>query len=305
MDETLSLNFTVIAEGGTFGDGTPVFGQVAFDPAAAPLRIDAATGEAVYALRDPDAALWIGGVPYDFASYELRVGDNLNFGGVFIVDRLLFTTTAFGPDATAEIEVGAASFTRTTFVGTDLPDGPLGPFDVSNDFGTSLAVGGESPEAPSPDLVRLEILPEGLALAEDIGTGIDAAGAQTVVLLYEAALNRDGNVDVLGVNFWIDRVEEGASFLQLAEAFLTSPEFDAAFGPEAELTDLELVEQLYRNVLDREGDADGIAFWTGRLAEGLGRDAVLLAFAESQENRDGSPEVADLTEVGPGVWDFV
>lgn len=40
---------------------------------------------------------------------------------------------------------------------------------------------------------------------------------------------------------------------------------------------------IYLNVLDRTGDAAGVAYWTGLLNTGTTRGTVLLGFANSYE----------------------
>lgn len=136
--------------------------------------------------------------------------------------------------------------------------------------------------------------------------------AKTVAYLYEAGLNRDGNIDLPGLNFWIDRREDGLSEQQLSRAFLESAEFESAFGDAFDqsspdyLSNRELVEQLYRNVLNREGEAAGADFWTVRVSDpAFTRSDLLLAFAGSPENVAGSPIVETLFEVAPGDWEFL
>lgn len=147
---------------------------------------------------------------------------------------------------------------------------------------------------------------DGSLVGGGFGAGLAAEEARTVAYLYEAGLDRNGEIDAPGLNFWIDRREAGLTERGLAQAFLNSPEFEAAIGAPESLTDRALVEQLYRNVLDREGEAGGIAFWEGQLARSVvSRADLLLAFAESPENVEGSPQVLDLAEVGPGQWDFL
>ncbi len=124
--------------------------------------------------------------------------------------------------------------------------------------------------------------------------------------LYEAGLDRNGNIDLPGLNYWIDLREAGFAEKDLAWAFLSSNEFEAAFGAPETLSDRGLVEQLYWNVLDRQGEAAGVDFWEGVLGQpGYDRADLLLAFALSPENVAGSPFVEDLAEVAPGVWDFL
>ncbi|MEO0823712.1 MAG: DUF4214 domain-containing protein [Pseudomonadota bacterium] len=138
-----------------------------------------------------------------------------------------------------------------------------------------------------------------------VTSGLPYQSVQEVALLYEAGLNRDGNVDLPGLNFWIDAREGGVSEKQVAQAFLDSGEFEAAFGAPATLSDPELVEQLYRNVLNREGEQGGIDFWVSVVGQpNFGRDDLLLAFAESPENLTGSAFVETLEEIAPGEWAF-
>ena len=129
--------------------------------------------------------------------------------------------------------------------------------------------------------------------------------AGTVGYLYETALDRDGEIDLAGLNFWIDAREQGVSERDLAAAFLASDEFVGAYGPADSYDAAGLVALLYLNVLDRPGEAEGVAFWTG-IAEqpGFGSDALLLAFATSPENVGQSPQIATLAETEPGIWDF-
>jgi len=62
--------------------------------------------------------------------------------------------------------------------------------------------------------------------------------------------------------------------------FVTSAEFQQTFGA---LDNQGFVEQLFRNVLDREGDAGGIAAFTASLDSGRERASVVTEFANSAE----------------------
>ena len=73
----------------------------------------------------------------------------------------------------------------------------------------------------------------------------------------------------------------GATLARISEQFARSGEFTRRYGS---LTNRQFVEQIYRNVLGREGDPDGIAFWTKRLDDRrMTRGAVMLNFSESNE----------------------
>jgi len=64
------------------------------------------------------------------------------------------------------------------------------------------------------------------------------------------------------------------------DEFVTSAEFQNTYGT---LSNQEFVEQLYRNVLDREGDTDGIAAFTASIDGGASRASVVTEFANSAE----------------------
>lgn len=117
--------------------------------------------------------------------------------------------------------------------------------------------------------------------------------AAQVVRLYQAILGRDP--DQAGLNFWIERFQQGALFTDLASDFLDTPEADARFGG---LDDAGFVDRLYENVLGRPGEQDGRAFWIEQLQQGANREDVLIAFSESDENREGTQD-----EVDAGIWD--
>ncbi len=140
----------------------------------------------------------------------------------------------------------------------------------------------------------------------ETGMGLSGAEVREVALLYEAGLDRDGNIDKAGLNFWIDQREAGLSMTDMAFFFLESAEFVDKFGPVEALSGEDYIDLLYDNVLDREGDAAGIAFWNEIAARpGVDRAQILLSFAVSVENGEGSQFLTGLTEITPGLWDFV
>mgnify|MGYP006286755455 FL=1 len=128
--------------------------------------------------------------------------------------------------------------------------------------------------------------------------------AEKILLLYEAGLNRDGSVADSGLNFWIDGLESGTSMQGIARAFLDSDEFENAFGAPDSLSDRGLVVQLYTNVLDRAPEKPGEDFWTDRVGQDdFTREDLLIAFADSSENRDNSRSLLNsLNKVMPGEW---
>ncbi len=188
-----------------------------------------------------------------------------------LVDPLGYTPLSFDPDTNQVIRAGPYAD------GAELDWGEIDAFEFLGRIGDALL--------PGEDAAR-------------------KARVETIARLYEAGLDRDGEIDEGGLNFWIDAAGRGLSNADIAGAFLESPEFTAAFGRVDGLSDGELVERLYQNVLDRDGEAEGVAFWTGALAEGFSRENLLLAFADSSENREASAFVEELAETDPGIWEF-
>jgi hypothetical protein len=118
--------------------------------------------------------------------------------------------------------------------------------------------------------------------------------AAVVYRMYGAAFDR--TPDALGFEGWVSALERGASAETIGAAFAGSPEFGQAYGA---LSNRGFVEQLYRNVLDREGDDAGVADWTGRLDAGaLTRGGVLVGFSESPEHVERL-----RAPVQAGLWD--
>jgi len=145
----------------------------------------------------------------------------------------------------------------------------------------------------------------GSKIGRAVDQPLDRDAAATVALTYEAILDRNGEIDREGLNFWATQRSLGLTEKEMARLFLQSGEFESRFGPVDELGDRELVEILYESVLDRKGEKDGADFWTRQLENGFGRDELALAFAKSGENRENAPFVDALEEVLPGVWDIV
>lgn len=113
------------------------------------------------------------------------------------------------------------------------------------------------------------------ALVFDIGD----ASAPAAYRLYGGAFDR--TPDEGGLVFWTDYLDKGGTLFQAAAGFVASPEFTALYG--ANLSDADFVDQLYLNVLGREGEAAGVGFWNGYLADGGDRAAALVDFTQLPE----------------------
>lgn len=299
QDGHLTLVFAGFVEDAAF-DGEAVFyGHVRYDPSAPRTGTDPEGGAALYAFADPDARLVIGGAEYDAPSFEIRVGNNEPVGGVFLVDRVTVLLRSEDPAAPFELDVGYGNLTLSTLTSDALPTA-LPEFGAENAFGTSFFVPAVAPE-PVRAVTSNFVIAEG-----QVGAGLSESGARFVAYLYEAAFDRNGEIDAPGLNFWIDRVEGGLSQTELADAFLAAPEFTESFGAIDTLSEADLIDRLYLNVLGRSPDGDGQAFW--RMAAerpGVGKAELLIAFATGPENRAGSPFVEGLVELAPGEWEFI
>ncbi|MCR9126268.1 MAG: DUF4214 domain-containing protein [Rhodobacteraceae bacterium] len=100
-----------------------------------------------------------------------------------------------------------------------------------------------------------------------------------VFRLYQATLDRAP--DAAGHMEWSAQIYRGAlSGSDAAAGFVGSPEFQNVYGA---LDNAAFVELLYRNVLNRAPDADGLAAWTALLGGGMSRADVVLGFSDSPE----------------------
>lgn len=98
--------------------------------------------------------------------------------------------------------------------------------------------------------------------------------------LYRAVFLRGPDPD--GHCYWWEARAGGVELAEVAEVFVGSAEFQNRYGA---LDDRGFVDQLYRNVLGRPADPDGLAYWVGQLAAGATRGQVVLGFSESTEFR--------------------
>ena len=122
---------------------------------------------------------------------------------------------------------------------------------------------------------------ERIEFADHTGLALDVNGAAgQLYRVYEAMLNRAP--DPVGLGFWLNALDHGAPLLSVSSDFITSDEFKFLYGANA--SNQTFVTALYRNVLHREPDASGMAYWLSSLDHGGPRADVLLGFSESAEN---------------------
>jgi hypothetical protein len=144
-----------------------------------------------------------------------------------------------------------------------------------------------------------------IALCSTFGTHLSHAASEdevkSLARLYSAAFDR--NPDIGGLNFWVDTFDNGRSIREIAVRFNRSPEFIETYGV---LSNRAYVEQLYRNVLGREGEEDGIAFFTTGLNVGsTNLSSVLANFASSPENKTKTGTLFNtVSQRADGDWGF-
>ncbi|MCB0962425.1 MAG: fibronectin type III domain-containing protein [Acidimicrobiales bacterium] len=96
--------------------------------------------------------------------------------------------------------------------------------------------------------------------------------------LYWAYFRRIPDHD--GLQYWTRRRRDGTTLIRISASFAGSSEFQRIYGS---LDHGEFVDLVYRNVLGRDPDPGGRAFWIGRLQRGTSRGQVMINFSESSE----------------------
>ena len=125
------------------------------------------------------------------------------------------------------------------------------------------------------------------AIADIKGTFDQVTGLNTdsgeMFRLYNAAFARFPDAD--GLEYWINQFSSGRNTRRVvAQSFLASEEFTEKYGNS--VSDETYVNNLYKNVLGRDADTEGLNYWVGNLSNGIEtRYEALLGFAESTENK--------------------
>jgi hypothetical protein len=192
-----------------------------------------------------------------------RMFSEIGNGGLLFQDIARMSQTHTGSDA----------------IDTYLFSGSRNDFRVEFDSGSSIGVSNASSRS-TPDVLfnieRIQLNDGYLAFDTDGNAG-------QMYRLYQAAFDRDP--DVAGLGHWIDTFDKGLFDLKgVAQEFLISEEFKSRFGTEETLDDDGFLTLLYNNVLDRDPDQAGFAFWSDQQDNGLSRADILQYFSESEEN---------------------
>jgi hypothetical protein len=95
--------------------------------------------------------------------------------------------------------------------------------------------------------------------------------------VYQKYLGR--TPDAGGLAFWIQRMFDGLTDEQLEANLIASPEYFQRAGG----ANRSWVDAMYQDLLGRQPDSAGEAFWVGQLQLGMSRHSVALGFAASRE----------------------
>jgi len=158
-------------------------------------------------------------------------------------------------------------------LGTDWVDGGTGDDTLEGGSGNDTLVGGTGRDRLSGSDG------DDVLWAADVQAALPRAQADQVFRLYQATLDRAP--EFAGYTSWIDALTVDArDLLDVASGFVDSREFQQTYGP---LDDTVFVTQLYRNVLNRDPDAAGLAGWVGAKETGAARAQVVTGFVDSPE----------------------
>ncbi|MBP6597953.1 MAG: trypsin-like serine protease [Giesbergeria sp.] len=121
-----------------------------------------------------------------------------------------------------------------------------------------------------------------------------------VVRLYTAYFKR--LPDYEGLTYWVNRMHPGSGMglglVQVSDAFAQSNEFVLTYG---QLSHTAFISRVYQNVLGRDPEAEGYAYWMGRLSAGMPRGEVMLGFSESAENKQANAQSQLVTTTYAGL----
>jgi Ca2+-binding RTX toxin-like protein len=112
------------------------------------------------------------------------------------------------------------------------------------------------------------------------GIWIQDEATLAVARLYDSILDR--LPDIGGLEHYRSAVDQGVGLQQFADAMVQSPEFRDRYG---DLSNTDFVKQIYRFVLDRDADANGLGEYVAALDRGMTRAELVIIFSESPEHR--------------------
>jgi len=111
---------------------------------------------------------------------------------------------------------------------------------------------------------------------------------QNIIELYIATFNRAPDAD--GLAYWVSNVESsGWSLEQVAKSMFDSEEVNTTY-PDT-LSNTEFLNKVYTNVLGRDGDPDGVAYWLTQMEKGILKSQMITTIVNGAKADSG--EAAD------------
>jgi hypothetical protein len=103
----------------------------------------------------------------------------------------------------------------------------------------------------------------------------------SIARLYVATFNRAADAE--GLKYWSE--DSGLAIEEIAKSFFEQSETQARY-PDA-LSDDAFVSSVYQNLFNKEGEAEGIAYWSGQLqSAAVSRSEMILAFINGAQGDD-------------------
>ena len=110
-----------------------------------------------------------------------------------------------------------------------------------------------------------------------------------VFRLYWAFFGREPDAE--GALYWVGQVDQCVALQTISDSFADSEEFRSLYGP---LDSTQFVDLIYRNVLERPGDQEGVTYWVGLIDRGLlTKGSVVLNISLSSELTGRAPYPSD------------
>lgn len=187
----------------------------------------------------------------------------------------------YAPDGSGDVvPVNPTPYVDAALTGGGVESEPVGPFvdatTAANEIYRRLE--GRTPRSAERNAVTAAVSRGGLpaALADIIAANPSAA---MVDRLYLAFFQRFPDDE--GWDHWIDVRADGSELEDIAEWFARSTEFSTRYDTADFST---FLDRLYLDVLGRNPDESGKAYWLAKLADGeVSRGTIVVYFSESAE----------------------
>ena len=170
----------------------------------------------------------------------------------------------------------------------------LGPHDTLTSLVTHHLTLNQDTTTPQQIAAAEALVTNGRSMQHWIVGLSDAAtpaATKSVTRLYWAYFKR--RPDYNGLQFWLRQKASGKSLQRISLQFAQSSEFQTKYG---NTTSTQFVTLVYQNVLERQPEAGGLAYWSKKIDQGTSRGQVMTSFSESSEGiRKMSPYVDVIT----------